>query len=292
MNSIALKAYAKINLGLDVLRRLENGYHEVKMVMQSVDIYDRVTLTALDETSVITDGISVSVDDISLPTDENNLVYKAAKLMKDYYGITRSVHIQLQKNIPIAAGMAGGSTDAAAVMKGMRILFRPEVTDAELMEIAVKIGADVPYCILGGTALSQGIGEILTPLSPMPHCHILVAKPDINVSTKFVYEHLDAQGVDKHPDIDAMVAAIQAGNLTGILPHMENVLETVTIPAHPIIQEIKQLMITYGADASLMSGSGPTVFGIFTDETKAKEAYTKLCKTGVAKQVFLTVPIS
>ena len=292
MNSIALKAYAKINLGLDVLRRLENGYHEVKMVMQSVDIYDRVTLTALDETSVITDGISVSVDDISLPTDENNLVYKAAKLMKDYYGITRSVHIQLQKNIPIAAGMAGGSTDAAAVMKGMRILFRPEVTDAELMEIAVKIGADVPYCILGGTALSQGIGEILTPLSPMPHCHILVAKPDINVSTKFVYEHLDAQGVDKHPDIDAMVAAIQAGNLPGILPHMENVLETVTIPAHPIIKEIKQLMITYGAHASLMSGSGPTVFGIFTDETKAKEAYTKLCKTGVAKQVFLTVPIS
>lgn len=299
MDSIALKAYAKINLGLDVLRRLENGYHEVNMVMQSVDIYDRITLTSLDEvpsapddSPLTTDGISVSVDDISLPTDGNNLVYKAAKLMKDHYGITQGVHIRLEKRIPIAAGMAGGSTDAAAVMKGMRTLFRPEVTDAELMEIAVKIGADVPYCILGGTALSQGIGEILTPLSPIPHCHILVAKPDINVSTKFVYEHLDAQGVDKHPDIDAMVAAIQAGDLTGILPHMENVLETVTIPAHPIIKEIKQLMITYGAHASLMSGSGPTVFGIFTDETKAKESYTKLCKTGVAKQVFLTVPIS
>lgn len=299
MDSIALKAYAKINLGLDVLRRLENGYHEVNMVMQSVDIYDQIILTSLDEapsapddSPLTTDGISVSVDDISLPTDGNNLVYKAAKLMKDHYGITQGVHIRLEKHIPIAAGMAGGSTDAAAVMKGMRTLFRPEVTDAELMEIAVKIGADVPYCILGGTALSQGIGEILTPLSPMPHCHILVAKPDINVSTKFVYEHLDAQGVDKHPDIDAMVAAIQAGNLPGILPHMENVLETVTIPAHPIIKEIKQLMITYGAHASLMSGSGPTVFGIFTDETKAKEAYTKLCKTGMAKQVFLTVPIS
>ena len=286
MNSIALKAYAKINLGLDVLRRLENGYHEVKMVMQNVGIYDELTLT-----KTLRD-ITVETNHAELPADENNLVYKAAKLMFDEFQLPGGLHIQLEKNIPIAAGMAGGSTDAACVIKGIRELYGLDVSTERLMKLSVSIGADVPYCILGGTALSQGIGEILTPLSPMPHCHILVAKPDINVSTKFVYEHLDAQGVDKHPDIEAMVTAIQAGDLTGILPHMENVLETVTIPAHPIIQEIKQLMITYGADASLMSGSGPTVFGIFTDETKAKEAYTKLCETGVAKQVFLTVPIS
>lgn len=286
MDSITLKAYAKINLGLDVLRRLENGYHEVKMVMQNVGIYDELTLmkTPLD--------ITVETDHAELPADENNLVYKAAKLMFEEFRLPGGLHIQLEKNIPIAAGMAGGSTDAAAVMKGIRELYGLDVSTKRLMELSVSIGADVPYCILGGTALSQGIGEILTPLSPMPQCHILVAKPDINVSTKFVYEHLDAQGVDKHPDIDAMVAAIQAGNLPGILPHMENVLETVTIPAHPIIKEIKQLMITYGAHASLMSGSGPTVFGIFTEYEKAQSAYEKIKATQVAKQIFLTTPIA
>ncbi len=286
MDKISLKAYAKINLGLDVVRRLENGYHEVKMIMQNVGIFDEITLTKTPT------GITVSTDNEELPTDENNLVYKAAKLLFDTFGITEGVHIGLTKNIPIAAGMAGGSTDAAAVMKGVKELFHLDISQQRLMELSVKIGADVPYCILGGTALSEGIGEVLTPLPPMPDCYILVAKPDINVSTKFVYEHLDLQGVEKHPDIDGMTEAIKIGSLAGILDRMENVLETVTVPAYPIISDIKQAMLRLGADASLMSGSGPTVFGIFTDVKKAKNAYLQIEAMGVAKQVFLTTPVS
>lgn len=286
MNEYHLKAYAKINLGLDVVRRLPNGYHEVKMVMQNVGIYDELTLTRLSS------GIRVTTDSEELPTDENNLIYKAAKLMFTEYNIEEGVRIHLTKNIPIAAGMAGGSTDAAATMKGINELFGLNIPLVRLMELGVRIGADVPYCILGGTALAEGIGEELTCLDDMPPCHILVAKPDINVSTKFVYEHLDAEGVSHHPDIDGMVNAIARGDLQGILDRMENVLETVTIPAHPIISTIKEKMLSLGAVNSLMSGSGPTVFGIFTDTTKASEAFEQMKETGLAKQVFLTTPVS
>lgn len=277
MKEYQLKAYAKINLGLDVVRRLPNGYHEVKMVMQNVGIYDELTFTRLDE------GIRVSTDTEELPTDENNLIYKAAKLMFTEYNIKEGVHIHLTKHIPIAAGMAGGSTDAAGTMKGINELFGLNVSLERLMELGVRIGADVPYCILGGTALAEGIGEKLTKLPDMPCCHILVAKPDINVSTKFVYEHLDAEGVAHHPDIDGMVDAIERGQLQGILDRMENVLETVTIPAHPIIATIKEKMLELGADNSLMSGSGPTVFGIFTDEITAQAAFKQMKETGLAK---------
>lgn len=286
MNAYQIKAYAKINLGLDVVRRLPNGYHEVKMVMQNVGIYDELTLTKQSQ------GIRITTDTSELPTDEDNLIYKAAKLMFAEYNIKEGVCIHLTKNIPIAAGMAGGSTDAAATMKGINELFGLQVSLERLMELGVRIGADVPYCILGGTALAEGIGEKLTLLPPMPHCHILVAKPDINVSTKFVYEHLDAEGVKEHPDIDGMVDAIKKRQLEGILDRMENVLETVTIPAHPIIATISDKMLELGADNSLMSGSGPTVFGIFTDEKIAKMAYQQMMDSGLAKQVFLTSPVS
>lgn len=285
MNEYSIKAYAKINLGLDVVRRLPNGYHEVKMIMQNVGICDELTLT---KTAA---GITMTTDSAELPTDENNLVYKAAKLMLTEYDIEEGVRIHLSKNIPIAAGMAGGSTDAAAVMKGINELFDLQLPLTRLMELGVRIGADVPYCILGGTALAEGIGEVLTALPPMPHCHILVAKPDINVSTKFVYEHLDAAGVAQHPDIDGMTNAIRTGNLAGILERMENVLETVTVPAHPIIDTLKNRMLELGAENSLMSGSGPTVFGIFTDETTAKEAFNQIKCDDLAKQVFLTTPV-
>lgn len=286
MNELTLNAYAKINLGLDVVKRLPNGYHEVKMVMQNVGIYDELTLTKLD------DGIRVTTDNEELPTDENNLIYKAAKLMFTEYNIKEGVHIHLTKYIPIAAGMAGGSTDAAATMKGINELFGLNISLEHLMELGVCIGADVPYCILGGTALAEGIGEKLTKLPNAPQCHILVAKPDINVSTKFVYEHLGAEGVTHHPDIDGMVNAIKTGQLQGILDRMENVLETVTIPTHPIIATIKEKMLELGAMKSLMSGSGPTVFGIFTDEVTAQNAYEQMKETGLAKQVFLTSPTS
>ncbi len=282
MNEYHIKAYAKINLGLDVVKKLPNGYHQVKMVMQSIGLWDELTLRKTDH------GITITTDSDLLPTDENNLVYKAARIMLEKYNIRSGIHIQLKKQIPIAAGMAGGSTDAAAAMKGMGILFGLDAPLSQLMEYAVSIGADVPYCLMGGTALAEGIGQHLTPLPSIPNCFILVAKPDIMVSTKYVYEQLDAHTF-RHPDIDGMVAAIKAGNLPGILDRLENVLETVTIPAYPVIARLKDKMLALGAAASLMSGSGPTVFGIFPQE-QAQAAYAALeqfQQEPMAKQVFL-----
>lgn len=285
MNGYQIKAYAKVNLGLDVVRRLPDGYHQVKMVMQSVGIHDELTMEKTEK------GIVLTTDSEELPTGGNNLICKAVKLMQETYGIREGVRIHLRKQIPIAAGLAGGSTDAAAAMKGMNRLFALNISTQRLMELGVAIGADVPYCILGGTALAEGIGEKLTRLMDMPDCFILAAKPDINVSTKYVYEHLDAQGIIRHPDIDGMVKAIEAGNLQGILDRMENVLETVTISAWPVVEELKRRMLGLGAEKSLMSGSGPTVFGIFTEKAKAEAACEQLEKEGLAKQVFLTTPV-
>ena len=282
MTEYTLKAYAKRNLGLDVTGKLPNGYHEVKMIMQSVGIYDELTLTKTDS------GITIATDESELPTNEDNLIYRAAKLMFDTYSITGGVHIQLSKNIPIAAGMAGGSTDAAATMKGINRLYQLNIPTQELMRISVSIGADVPYCILGGTALAEGIGEILTPLAPAPSCHLLVAKPDINVSTKYVYEHLDASETLSHPDINGIVDAINMGSLQGIIERLGNVLETVTVEAYPIISDLKKQMLELGAAGSLMSGSGPTVFGIYTDEKSVQNAYEQIRKNPELKQVFVT----
>ena len=285
MERYTIKAYAKVNLGLDVVRRLPNGYHQVKMIMQTVGIYDELILEKAAE------GITITTDSGELPTDENNLIYKAAKLMREKYGIDAGMRIHLRKNIPIAAGMAGGSTDAAATMKGINTLFGLEVKSGELMEEAVSIGADVPYCIMGGTALAEGIGEKLTALPSVPHMFLLVAKPDINVSTKYVYEHLDAAGIAHHPDIDGMVEAIRENSLCGILERMDNVLETVTIPAHPVIDTIKKRMKELGAEESLMSGSGPTVFGVFSDKECVKKAYRQMVQDGLARQLFVTEPV-
>ncbi len=282
MDQCVRKAYAKINLGLDVIGRLENGYHVVKMVMQTVGIYDVLTLKKIPS------GIVVTTDNGELPTDDNNLIYKAARLMREAYGITEGVSIHLEKNIPIAAGMAGGSTDAAGTFLGMNQLFEIGATIQELQELGVKVGADVPYCIMGGTALAEGIGEILSPLPAPPQCHLVVAKPDINVSTKYVYEHLDAEGVETHPDIDGMIEALKESNLQGIVSRLGNVLETVTVKKHTIINTIKQCMLEQGALGSLMSGSGPTVFGIFTDVQKAQKAKEEIEKKQLAKQVFVT----
>lgn len=282
MDQCVRKAYAKINLGLDVIGRLENGYHVVKMVMQTVGIYDVLTLKKIPS------GIVVTTDNGELPTDDNNLIYKAARLMREAYGITEGVSIHLEKNIPIAAGMAGGSTDAAGTFLGMNQLFEIGATIQELQELGVKVGADVPYCIMGGTALAEGIGEILSPLPAPPQCHLVVAKPDINVSTKYVYEHLDAEGVETHPDIDGMIDALEEGDLQGIVSRLGNVLESVTVKKHAIINTLKRCMLESGAIGSLMSGSGPTVFGIFTDVQKAQKAKEEIEKKQLAKQVFVT----
>lgn len=282
MNEYRIKAYAKINLGLDVIRRLPNGYHEVKMIMQSIGLCDELTLEKTPE------GITLTTDHPELSCGEDNLICKAARLMFDTWRIPGGVHIHLQKVIPIAAGMAGGSADAAAAMKGISRLFDLEVPLSRLMELGVSVGADVPYCILGGTALAEGIGEKLTSLTPAPDFYILIAKPDISVSTKYVYEHLDIASIKRHPDIDGMVRAIESGSLQGILDRIGNVLETVTVSAYPVIGTLKRRMRELGAISSLMSGSGPTVFGIFLSEQAAEFACGQLKSENLAKQVFLT----
>lgn len=285
---LSLKAYGKINLGLDVLRRREDGYHDVRMIMQTVGIFDRVDLIWKEEP-----GIQVETNLYYLPTNENNLVYKAAKLLMDEFQVQDGLLIRLRKFIPVAAGMAGGSSDAAAVLFGVNKMFRLGLTTEELMQRGVKIGADVPYCILRGTALSEGIGEVLTSLPPVPQCQVLVAKPGINVSTKFVYENLHANDLrpEQHPDIDGMIRAIKAQDLQEIADKLGNVLETVTVKEYPVIQEIKDKMVEFGAIGSLMSGSGPTVFGLFTNPKAAQQAYEELRygeSSGLAKQVYLT----
>lgn len=283
MDSLSLQARAKINLGLDVLRRREDGYHEVKMVMQTVGICDRLDFVKLSENC-----IRVSTNKEELPCDEHNLIYRAAKLMKETYGILEGVSIRLEKNIPIAAGMAGGSTDAAATIHGMDRLFELGLSLEEKQKLGVKIGADVPYCLMGGTALSEGIGEVLTALPSVPEAFLVVAKPDINVSTKFVYENLHANSLTDHPDIDGMVESIRRGDLEGITRRMENVLETVTVKHYPIIEEMKEFLKEQGAMNALMSGSGPTVFGIFKKEETAKAAYEAMLRRGFTDQVYLT----
>lgn len=223
-----------------------------------------------------------------LPTNENNLVYKAAKLLMDEFQITDGIDVKLHKYIPVAAGMAGGSTDAAAVLYGMNRMFELGLSKEELMQRGVKIGADVPYCIMRGTALAEGIGEQLTALPPMVKCPILIAKPQISVSTKFVYENLKLDENTVHPDIDRLVEDIRRKDLAAITSDMGNVLETVTIPNYPVIAEIKEHMMEHGAAGAMMSGSGPTVFGLFDDKEKAVAAYEAMQASGLAKQVYLT----
>ena len=285
---LSLKAYGKINLGLDVLRKREDGYHDVRMIMQTVGIYDRIDLNYQS-----TPGIEVETNLYYLPNNENNLVYKAAKLLMDEFKIQAGVKIGLKKFIPVSAGMAGGSSDAAAVLFGVNKMFGLGLTMKQLMERGVKIGADVPYCIMRGTALSEGIGEVLTPLPPVPQCQVLIAKPGINVSTKFVYENLHANDLrpEQHPDIDGMISAIKAGDIYRIAAKFGNVLETVTAREYPVIEELKSIMMEAGSIGSIMSGSGPTVFGLFTSPKAAEEAYEALRYgqySELAKQVYLT----
>ena len=282
MREIKLKARAKINLGLDVVRKREDGYHEVRMIMQMINLYDKITMRRITESE-----IRVTTNLPYLPVNEDNLVYRAAKLLMDEFQVTEGVEIELQKYIPVAAGMAGGSSDAAAVMVGINRIFHLGLTKKQLMERGVKIGADVPFCIMRGTALAEGIGEVLTPLPAMPHCRLVIAKPKIHVSTKFVYGNLKANELKEHPDIDGQVQALREGSLEQLVAKMGNVLETVTVPAYPVIDEIKKTMLKNDAMGAMMSGSGPTVFGVFEREERAQEVCRLLKKEGAAKQVYL-----
>ena len=281
-HTLTLKALAKINLGLDVLGRRDNGYHDVRMVMQTIYLYDNVTLTRAEEP-----GIQVETNLSYLPVDGNNIAYKAAKLLIDEFGIQEGVHIKLEKRIPVAAGMAGGSSNAAAVLVGMNRMFDLGLSQSQLMERGVALGADVPYCVMRGTALAEGIGEELSALPPMPKCYILVAKPAISVSTKWVYETLDAKEIVEHPDIDGLLQGLKEQDLSKVASSMGNVLESVTIEKYPIIETIKDAMKEAGALNAMMSGSGPTVFGIFDNRKVAKDAWYKLRNMDCAKQVYL-----
>lgn len=283
MFELDLKALAKINLGLDVLRRREDGYHEVRMIMQTIYLYDKIQIQRLPRP-----GIEVSTNLYYLPVNENNLVYKAAKLLMDEFQIREGVHIGLRKHIPVAAGLAGGSSDAAAVLFGINRMFRLGLSREELMDRGVRIGADVPYCIMRGTALAEGIGEKLTPLPPAPKCPVLIAKPSISVSTKMVYENLRLDGNTVHPNIDAIIRAIELGDRRGMAEHMGNMLESVTCVRYPIIWHLKAAMMECGAMNAMMSGSGPTVFGLFPNRETARMAYGEIRRRGLARLVYLT----
>lgn len=275
-----LKAYGKVNISLDVVGKREDGYHLLRMIMQTVDIYDELIFEKCEE------GIHITCDKEFVPTDKRNLVYKAIELFNTTYKVQGGVKVHINKNIPVEAGMAGGSTDAAAALKGVRDLYMPNVSDKELMELGVKIGADVPYCILGGTALCEGIGEVITPLKPFQNKILVVVKPNFGVSTVAVYKAFDINSIEKHPDTETLIDAMEKDNVLYVANNMMNLLENVTIKNHEEIQQIKEYMEKEGSLGAMMSGSGPTVFGFFEDMLTAQRCYEKLKEK--YKEVFIT----
>lgn len=296
---IKKRAYAKINLSLDVIGKLENGYHEVCMVMQTVGLFDELSFDITDVNDRIPDRIHIIIDSEKEITADNkdNLIYKAANMLLPYIPAEKGVRITLKKNIPMAAGMAGGSTDAAATFRGINELFDLKLSDSELCDMGVKIGADIPYCIMGGTMIAEGIGEKLTELPRIKGINLVIAKPEAGVSTKYVYEHLDALENLPHPDTASLISIIREKketiNAKDLSGHMGNILEEVTVPACPEIRKIKDSLMRYGALDALMSGSGPTVFAVFDSKDKAEKA-AELLKSQPdcpAKDIFTTTTI-
>ena len=283
MQELKLQAHAKINLGLDVLRRRPDGYHDLRMIMQTVNVFDEITLKRVREP-----GIRLTTNVPDLPVDSKNLAYRAAALLQEAFPQGAGVLIDIQKTIPMAAGLAGGSSDAAAVLLGLNRLFDLGLSQKELMVRGKTLGADVPFCILGGTALAEGIGEILTPLSAPPALHVLLAKPPVQVSTKYVYTNVRLDANTRHPDIDGQIAALLAGDPKGLCACMGNLLESVTIPVCPAIDEIKEVMRVHGCAGCLMSGSGPTVFGLFSAEEAAQAAADAIREAALANEIFVT----
>lgn len=287
MKRVKRNAYAKVNLALDVLRRRPDGYHDVRMIMQNLDLCDTLEFTMEEQDTL---EISLSCDKESVPCDERNLVYKAIMLMGQTYHLTGKIHVDIKKRIPVEAGMAGGSTDCAAAVHAICELYGLDVDIHELMNLSVKLGADVPYCILAKTAISEGIGEVLTEVAPLPDCFVVVAKPTVSVSTKMVYENLHLETLNHHPDVSGMAEALQQGDLDGVASRMENVLETVTVKLYPEIEVIKQTMKRKGAENAIMSGSGPTVFGLYKELSVAQEAEKEIRTQFHLQEVFVVKP--
>lgn len=275
-----IKAYAKINISLDVVGKREDGYHLLKMIMQNIDLYDVISVEKRS------DGIIIGCDKTYVPLDERNIAYRAARLFLDTYSIDGGVEIYINKNIPVSAGLAGGSTDAASVLKCMRDIYEVNASDKELMDLGVRIGADVPYCILGGTALCEGIGEVITPLKPFKNKILVLVKPNFGVSTKEVYKALNIEKIYKHPETEKLIKYMENEDLISLNRSMKNVLENVTIKNNPTIKKIKTKMINLNALGSLMSGSGPSVFGFFDDMLTAQRCYEGLKKD--YSEVFIT----
>ena len=289
---ITKNACAKINLGLDVVGVREDGYHLLRMIMQQIDLFDTLTFTVTDAHGT---GTVRLIDESGLsPDGEDNLICRAIRMMEEKYALHADIEVQLIKRIPVAAGLAGGSTDAAAAFTAVRDLLVPQVTDQELMELGVRLGADIPYCIAGGTKLSEGIGEILTELPPMPECAIVLIKPEESASTAHVYKAVDSLGGYHHPDIDGQIEALRAGDLRGLSERCENVLELVTGANLPVIGSIEDFLMGQGAIASCMSGSGPSVYGIFETREQAEMAREAFLQTESAAgcHSFICAPVS
>lgn len=273
INYIKLRARAKINISLDILGTFPNGYHNLRMIMQTVNLCDYIFIKKLPS---FPGEIQLNTNLAWLSCDNRNLAWKAAKAMIDKYNLNEGVYIDITKNIPVAAGLAGGSADCAAVLVGMNILFDINAPINELIEIGVKLGADVPYCIMRGTVLAEGIGEKLTLLDNFPFCYVILSKPNVNISTASIFGIYDSMPSEKHPNTDYIISKIKEGNLEEISSNMVNVLEAVTIKEVPIIEKIKSEMLSSGALGAMMSGSGPTVFGLYDDREKAVQALRKL----------------
>ncbi|CDB12379.1 4-diphosphocytidyl-2-C-methyl-D-erythritol kinase [Eubacterium sp. CAG:192] len=283
MDKLQLKAYGKINLGLDVIRKRPDGYHDLDMIMQMVDVYDDIIIEKKAGEEIV-----VKADAAVLSNGKDNLAYMAAKMLFDEFGIKSGVEITIHKRIPIAGGMAGGSSDCATTLIGINEMFNLGLSKQQLMERGVKLGADVPYCVLGGTAIARGIGEVLTPLPTPPQCHVIIAKPPISVSTAYVYGHIRPDEITKRPDIEQMTLAIKEQDLNKLSDLLYNVMEEVTVSEYPVIEKLKSIMLEKGALNSIMSGSGPTVFGLFDDREKAQAAMKALDSKELTEQLYLT----
>ena len=275
-----IKAYGKVNISLDVVGKSEDGYHLLSMIMQNIDLYDEIEVEKQEC------GIILECNKSYVPVDNRNLAYKAAEIFKERYDIVDGVKINIEKNIPVSAGLAGGSTDAAAVLKVMNKLFNVNATEEELMELGLKLGADIPYCIHGGTALCEGIGEIITPIKPFRDKIVVLVKPAFGVSTKEVYKNFNLEKVKQHPKTAEIINAIENDDLNFVASNMKNLLENVTLRKHKILIKIKEEMNACGAINSMMSGSGPTVFAFFDDMLKAQRCFEKMKKK--YSDVFIT----
>lgn len=264
------KAYGKVNISLDIVGKREDGYHLLEMIMQNIELYDDIKINKIDK------GIKLKCNKPFIPVDERNLAYKAAELMINTYNIESGVSIEIIKNIPVAAGLAGGSADCAAVLRMMNKLFNINASDKELMELGVKLGADVPYCIKGGTALCKGIGEDITMLKPFKNKIVLLVKPPFGVSTKEVYKEFDLSKVRVHPNTEVLIEKMKKNDLYYVSKNMKNLLENVTIRKHKVLYKLKEHLVKNGAVGSMMSGSGPTVFAFFDDMQVALKCYNEL----------------